>query len=46
MYCNNKVNFQESATILNAATKKSLESYGMHQVQWKYETIPILIKFI
>ena len=32
MYSNNILNFQESTTILNACTKKSLESYGMHHV--------------
>ena len=30
MYSNNKLNFQESTTILNAHTKKSLETYRMH----------------
>ena len=32
MYSNNRVNFQESTTILNAHTKKSLETYLMHLV--------------
>ena len=32
MYRNNIVNFQESTTILNAGTKKSLETYGRHHV--------------
>ena len=32
MYSNNMVNFQESTTILNAHTKKSLETYRMHLV--------------
>ena len=32
MYSNNIVNFQESMTILNARTKKSLETYHMHLV--------------
>ena len=32
MYSNNIVNIQESTTILNACTKKSLETYWMHQV--------------
>ena len=32
MYNNNIVNFQESTTILNAHTKKSLETYRMHLV--------------
>ena len=32
MYSNNILNFQESTTILNAHTKKSLETYRMHLV--------------
>ena len=32
MYSNNVVNFQESTTILNACTKKSLEAYWRHHV--------------
>ena len=32
MYSNNIVNFQESTTILNAHTKKRLETYWMHHV--------------
>ena len=32
MYNNNIVNFQESMTILNACTKKSLETYWRHHV--------------
>ena len=32
LYSNNIVNFQESTTILNARTKKSLETYRMHLV--------------
>ena len=32
MYCNNIVNFQESTTILNSPTKKSLETYWRHHV--------------
>ena len=32
MYSNNILNFQESTTILNACTKKSLEAYWMHHV--------------
>ena len=32
MYSNNIVNFQESTTILNACTKKSLETYWMLHV--------------
>ena len=32
MYSNNIVNFQESTTILNACTKKSLETYCMHLI--------------
>ena len=32
MYSNNRLNFQESTTILNACTKKSLETYLMHHV--------------
>ena len=32
MYSNNIVNFQESTTILNSCTKKSLETYWMHHV--------------
>ena len=32
MYSNNILNFQESPTILNAYTKKSLETYWMHFV--------------
>ena len=38
MYSNNILNFQESTTILNACTKKSLETYWIHRVfyigQW------------
>ena len=33
MYSNNIVNFQELTTILNAHTKKSLETYRMHLVE-------------
>ena len=33
MYSNNILNFQESMTILNACTKKSLETYRMHLVK-------------
>ena len=33
MYSNNIVNFQEFTTILNARTKKSLETYRMHLVK-------------
>ena len=32
MYSNTIVNFQESTTILNACTKKSLETYWIHHV--------------
>ena len=32
MYSNNIVNFQESTTILNASTKKNVESYWIHHV--------------
>ena len=32
MYNNNMVNFQESTTILNASTKKCLETFWMHHV--------------
>ena len=32
MYSNNIVNFQEIMTILNAHTKKSLETYHLHLV--------------
>ena len=32
MYSNNILNFQESTTILNACTKKSLETYWRHHV--------------
>ena len=32
MYSINILNFQESTTILNACTKKSLETYWMHHV--------------
>ena len=32
MYSNNVVNFQESTLILNAHTKKGLETYRMHLV--------------
>ena len=32
MYSNNVLNFQESMTILNACTKKSLETYWIHHV--------------
>ena len=34
IYSNNIVNFQESITILNACTKKSLETYWMSHVIW------------
>ena len=36
MYSNNIVNFQESTTILNEHTKKSLVTYGMHLVYLLY----------
>ena len=41
MYSNNIVNFQESMTILNACTKRSLETYWMYHVhacyiKWNY----------
>ena len=36
MYSNNIVNFQESTTILNASTKKSLETYWRHHEYIKY----------
>ena len=32
MYSNNILNFQESTTILNACTKKCLETYWMHHI--------------
>ena len=35
MYSNNIMNFQESTTILNACTKKNLETYWMHHVRWE-----------
>ena len=35
MYSNNRLNFQESTTILNACTKKSLETFWMHHVYYK-----------
>ena len=34
MYTNNILNFQESTTILNPCTKKSLETYWRHHVFW------------
>ena len=34
MYSNNILNFQESTTILNAGTKKSLETYWIHHIYW------------
>ena len=38
MYSNNLVNFQESTTILNGCTKKSLETYWKHHVNcFKYK---------
>ena len=41
MYSNNKLNFQESTSILNAHTKKNLETYRMYLVDmsklwWTY----------
>ena len=33
MYSNNILNFQESTPILDARTKKSVETYRMHLVQ-------------
>ena len=38
MYSNNILNFQESMTVLNAHTKKSLETYCMHLILIKSET--------
>ena len=41
MYSNNIVNFQESTTILNASTKKSLETYWfttLHQIILHFKT--------
>ena len=34
MYSNKILNFQVSTTILNACTKKSLETYWRHHVHW------------
>ena len=46
MYSSNIVNFQESTTILNACTKKSLETYWMHHVYirsfWKVTELGVL----
>ena len=39
MYRKNIVNFQESTTILNACTKKSLETYWRHHVIWETRRI-------
>ena len=36
MYSNNILNFQESTTILNACTKKSLETYWRHYASLKF----------
>ena len=36
MYSNNILNFQESTTILDASTKKSLETYWMHQIFYNF----------
>ena len=46
MYSNNIVNFQESTTILNAHTKKSLETYRMPLVYlFKAWIIFVLVKY-
>ena len=39
MYSNKMLNFQESTTILNAQTKKSLETYRMHLVSIRVPSI-------
>ena len=39
MHSNNKGNFQESTTMLNAHTKKSLETYRMHLVPYSYSDV-------
>ena len=43
MYSNNIVNFQESTTISNASTKKSLGTYWMHHVN---SSLPGKLSFI
>ena len=37
MYSHNIVNLQESTTILNACTKKSLETYWIHHVHFNWK---------
>ena len=37
MYSNNILEFQESTTIVNACTKKSLETYWNHYVDTTYK---------
>ena len=41
MYSNNILNFQESTTILNACTKRSLETYWWHHVHIFFNQIHI-----
>ena len=38
MYSNSILNFQEYTTILNACTKKGLETYWRHHVLWQMRT--------
>ena len=45
MYSNKILNFQESTTILNAHTKKNLETYRMHLVYNSYQK-PILYLYL
>ena len=42
MYSNNIMNFQESTTILNACTKKSLETYWRHLVPGLFSLLDTL----
>ena len=42
MYSNNILKFQESTKILNAYTKKSLETYWMHHVFHMYRLISLV----
>ena len=53
MYSNNIVNFRESTTILNACTKKRLETYWMHHVSplkifilWSFSLFQVHLLFL
>ena len=45
IYSNNILNYQESTPILNACTKKSLETYWRHHVVQTYEVEGLLFIF-